>query len=144
MDIRARQFSEYIKNWEQVRAIIHSHGKYTEEMLIYRMGPFKITDYSLVSDESVFKFKPPYILKALWHSSFQGIEKFMVDLTDLQIKDKKDMTDFDVMHVCYLTNIVNYVMKLRFPDMDIRVRKKTLAADHRPVRFFLKNYGKAN
>lgn len=141
-DLRGRQFSEYIRNWENVRAVIQSHGRYTEEMLTYRMATFKFVDYSLVSDESVFRFKPPYILKYLWHSSYEKIQQFMVDLTDVQIRDKKQMTDFDVIHVVYLTQIVNYVMKLRFPTMDIRVRKKTLAADHRPARFFLKNYGK--
>lgn len=128
----------YIKLWsnkqKRLRAIIKSNqGLYKADDIRYAMETREFVDQSLVYDNSIFKFKPPIILKTLWVSTPASINNFVLDVIEVEKAYAKDKEPVEkIMHALDLKWIANYTLKKRFPDMPLEYRKSILAGNYRP------------
>lgn len=136
------RFNEYIKNWNNLKSVIHENKWYTKNALRYKMEFRDFYDWSLVYNDSIFIIKPPYLLKDCMSSSITSIQSFISDITDIEIRRAKEdfVSDFELSHACDLKSIVNYVLKLRFPTLEKKIRLQTIAGDFRPKRYFTNNW----
>ena len=141
MDIVAQQFKEYCKNWIALRNVILQRGRYSEEDIKYQMAFRWFMDWSLIYDDGLFRFKPPFVMLNMWSSSISGIERFMNDLIDLEQRHSKmsgGVTNFELDHIAGLKSVIYFVLKKKWPEMDLAARRKLMAGDFRRSRYISK------
>ncbi len=136
------RFNEYIKNWHDLKNVIHSNKWYSKAAITYKMEFRNFSDWSLVYDDYLFQIKPPYLLKNCMSSNITQIQTFITHITDIEIKRAKEdfVNDFELAHACDLKSIINYALKARFPQLENRIRHKTIAGDFRPKRYFTNDW----
>lgn len=128
----------FCSEWEKRKTLIKIKGKYDENDLIYTLCIHSICDVSLVSNEGIFKYKPPHILLSLWTSNPQAVIQFVTDVTDWEIREAKggEVNDLQFKHAIYLKNIANWTLKHKFTQVSRENRRKIISGDLRPQTHF--------
>lgn len=142
-DVTKRIFQEYVKNWTDRRNAILAHGKWTEQNVTYVMHFRRFIDWSLIYDDDIFYYKPPKILLILWCSGIGTVQKFLNELIDKEIvyaKQPGGVTDLELIHIINLKSIAYWVLKNKYPTMDISDRRRLISGDFRRPRHVVNNY----
>ena len=103
----------------------------------------RFIDWSLIYDDGVFKYKPPKMLLILWCSSVSTIQRFLMELIDKEqvyAKQPGGVTDFELIHIINLKSIAYWILKNKYPTMDIAARRRLISGDFRRPRYVVNNY----
>jgi len=106
--------------------IMKLQGRVSEEDLKYHMPDGKlVVDYGLVFSHEPFKWKLPELLRYLWNSTQNECIKLSHQLINFEQKKVKSggIADEELVYICYIKNIIHYVMKNKFMATDVDARK---------------------
>lgn len=105
-----------IKRVQLINAFNAGYKPTVDDLEIYLPGVHLMTDWSLIYDTGIFRYKPIETLIKLWKSSYSDVVGLQQIIIDYQTKHGKagDLTKEELIYTGILINMISWVTKHKF------------------------------